>query len=205
MYLTESLVVAEYIAEMYGVTTESGNMLLPNTPLQRATMRLFMELCGPSSSFPYFAILRAGNDPEERETAIQSFQEGLKNVNAFLKHYAVNDGPFLFGQQFSLAECNMAPFVYRACVIVPAITASRSDNNTPSSQENVVDPLQMCQELGLDHLSRWIKAILERPSVVETSRQDDIMQGTRKMMERLAAMSTTTSTSGTTTTVASTK
>ena len=50
--LTESLVVSQYVAEKFG-----SDVLLPSSARDRATMRLFTELCG--SSFSYIPILRA--------------------------------------------------------------------------------------------------------------------------------------------------
>jgi hypothetical protein len=64
------------------------------------------------------------------------------------------DGMFLLGKRFSLAECNTAPFLQRCCAILPEFTG--------------VDPLQLCDELGLGRLKGWIEAVLARPSVVKT-------------------------------------
>jgi hypothetical protein len=58
------------------------------------------------------------------------------------------------GKRFPLAECNAAPFLQRCCAILPEFTG--------------VDPLQLCDELGLGRLKGWIKAVLARPSVVKT-------------------------------------
>ena len=134
VYLTESLVVTEYIAEQHG-----HDSLLPAKAEDRATMRLFHELCG--SCFSYVPILRASGD-EERNKAIQAFKEGLVNANTFLKHYQP-EGPFLMGKQFTVAECITAPFVQRACTILPALTADDAV---------VVDPLDICAKIGRAHV-----------------------------------------------------
>lgn len=174
--LAESLVIAEYIAETHG-----RDILLPSSAKDRATMRLFTELCG--SSFSYIPILRAKN-AEQVVSAVQALKDSLVNVDAFLKHY--HSDPFVTGEQFSLAECNAAPFVFRACTILPAFTGREG-----AASSTVVDPMQICNELDLKHLKRWMQAVLERPSVVETSgTKEDMIASTSRLLERLAAMAT---------------
>jgi glutathione S-transferase len=167
-FLCESLVVAEYIAEVYG-----KGSLLASSPEDRARVRLFTELCG--SYFSYFSLLRAyidngGGAP----AALESFKDGLICANAFLSEGS-KDGPFLLGERFSLAECHAAPFLQRCCAILPEFTR--------------VDPLQLCDELGLDRLKVWIEAVLVRPSVVMTGvSMGDMRESTKRMLERFAAM-----------------
>lgn len=177
--ICESLVVAEYVAE----TLDNDNKklsLLPTSAKDRATMRLFTELCG--SSFSYFPLLRAKG--EKLESALTAFKDGLIAADAFLKHH--HSGPFLLGETFSLAECNAAPFVQRACTILPAFTADDSHDS-----KMVVNPFQICDELGLQHLKAWMEAVLARSSVVETGvPKEQLMESTQKMLERFAAMET---------------
>ena len=171
VYLTESLVLTEYIGEEFG-----RDKIFPPKAADRATMRLFSELCG--SSFSYVPILRAKG--EERESAIKAYKECLASVDAFLKHY--KSGPFVCGETFSLAECNAAPFVQRACAILPALTSGE--------EGPVVDTLAICDELGLVHLKRWIEAVMARPSVVNTGvAPEDMVQKARALLERFATMS----------------
>jgi len=167
--LCESLVVADYAAEQFGAETS----LLPASAKDRATMRLFTELCG--SSFSYFPILRAQG--EKQKAVLESFKEDLVATDSFLKHY--KSSPFLFGDDFSLAECNAAPFVQRACAILPALT----------SGENSANPMEICDELGLVHLKAWMEAVLKRPSVIETGVQEEIMvERTTAMLKRMEEM-----------------
>jgi len=175
VYVTESLIMTEYIAEEHG-----REKLLPSKATDRATMRLFTELCG--SSFSYVPILRAAKaEGDEYESAIHAYREGLVKVDTFLKHY--KSDPFVCGNQFSLAECNVAPFVQRACTILPALTTG--DDGTSK-----VDTMAICNEMGLIHLQRWIRAVLTRPSVVSTGvPPDEMIQRTRQMLDRFATMS----------------
>jgi glutathione S-transferase len=174
-FLCESLVVAEFVAEQFG--SPDQNQLLPASAIDRATMRLFTELCG--SSFSYVPLLRA-KEGDKLDAAIKSFQDGLVATNAFLKHH--NSDPFLLGNQFTLAECNAAPFVQRACIILPAFTSKKSS-------PVVVNPMDICDELGLDHLKKWMQAVLVRPSVIDTGVPEEILlERTGKMLERFAEM-----------------
>lgn len=177
--LTESLVVADYIAEQFGekitTTTNNNNLpsLLPALAHERATTRLFTVLCG-GSAFSYFPLVRDA-EGEKREAAMQTFQDGLVGANAFLKHHHNSAGPFLLGDRFSLAECNAAPFVQRACTILPAFCQ--------------IDPLELCDELKLDHLKQWMEAVLARPSVIATGvSKEKLLEGTTAMLARFAAM-----------------
>ena len=162
--LCESLVVAEYIAELQAKLIEEGPssmglLLLPTKPEDRAIMRLFFELC--SSCFTYFPILRSAGDETKLEAALDQFKMGLLNVDTFLRTMGNRgrDGPYLFGNQFTLAECNAAPFVQRACMVLPTgIGSGRS-----------IDPLDICDEFKLDRVKCWIMAVLDRPSVSETA------------------------------------
>ena len=168
--LCESLVVTEYLAHEY------VNNLLPSKVEDRAIMKLFSELCG--TSFSYFPILRVkdSDDPKAKEEAKLKFVESLVATNSFLKHYGSNNGPFLFGKQFTLAECNVAPFVQRMCIVLPAMT------------DDDVNPIQICEELQLTHLKAWILAILQRPSVQSTSVPKEVLiNNMNKMLERMNA------------------
>lgn len=169
VFLCESIIVAEYIAEKHQV-------LLPSTLEDRAIMRLFTEFC----NFSYFPLLRAKDDKLDAE--FTTFREGLVAVDTFLNHHGNGEGPFLFGSTFSLAECNAAPFVQRACIILPAFTGQAANSVK-------VNPLDICDDLGLIRLKQWMEAVLSRPSVVASGvPKDDLLKGTTRMLERFAAM-----------------
>lgn len=170
--ICESLIVAEYIAEQFAAGASS---LLPAEAKDRATMRLFTELCG--SSFSYFPLLRAKD--EKLKEAVETYKEGLVAADTFLMQLGNDDGPFLFGNQFTLAECNTAPFILRACTILPAFTGG----------DRPINPLETCDDLGLVRLKRWMEAVLSRPSVIATGvAKEQMITSTTNMLERFAAM-----------------
>jgi hypothetical protein len=43
-------------------------------------------------------------------------------TDAFLTRHGTEEGLFLFGNAFSLAEGNAAPFVQCVCTVLPALT-----------------------------------------------------------------------------------
>merc|ERR1712176_881226 len=96
------------------------------------------------------------------------------------EHY-ISEGPFLLNQ-FSLAECNVAPLVQRCCTILPAFTGKEKGRA-------VVDPLKLCEELGLDRLKAWMVAVLAHPSVIATGvAEEQLIGNVSRMLERFAAM-----------------
>jgi len=174
-FFCESMVVAEFIAEAYAESSQ----LLPKRAEDRAVMRLFIELCG--STFSYFPLLRAEED-KDFDSALKTLKEGLVNTDAFLKH-SHPDGPFLLGDKFTLAECTVAPFVQRCCTILPAFTGKSKSSRKP------VDPLDLCDELGLIRLRKWIEAVNSRPSVKASEvSTNGMIESTTRMLERFAAM-----------------
>ena len=177
--LCESRIVAEYVAEKYG-----NGLLFPQTVEERAIMNLFIELCG--SAFSYFPLLRLKKDTDDDfKTAVSNFEQGLQGVDKFLHQHHPN-GPFLFGETFTLAECNIAPFLQRCCVILPEFT-KENDND----DDAMIDPLEICEKLSLHRLKMWMEAVLSRQSVIETGVPNaQMIQNTYNMLERFASMET---------------
>jgi len=176
--ITESLIVTDYLAESY---PDAG--LIPTSSEDRATMRLFSELCG-SSSFSYWNILRARGDDAKFASAVEEFKQGLINANAFLEKKGDSRGPFVFGEQFTLAECNTAPFIQRACNVLPAFTCE-------GDAFAIVDPITICKEQGLLRLKKCMEATLARPSVKSIELpEEEMIQSVSKMLKRFAEMQT---------------
>lgn len=185
VFLCESLIVAEYIAESVAwpdaITANGDDGLLPTRAADRATMRLFTELCGPN--FSYFPLIRA-QGTDDAESQLQTLKKGLVSVDAFLTKAGcgADGGPFLFGERFSLAECNAAPFLQRCCAVLPEFTGV-------DDGDQMVDPIKICDELGLVRLKEWIEAVLSRPSVVATGvPKKDMLQSTSRMLARFASL-----------------
>mmetsp|Transcript_32731 Transcript_32731/g.64854 ORF Transcript_32731/g.64854 Transcript_32731/m.64854 type:complete len:141 (-) Transcript_32731:263-685(-) len=134
-------------------------------------------------SFSYWPILRAKG--EAREAAIETYKQDLTGIDVFLSRVGEGSGPFLLGDRFSIAECNAAPFVQRACTILPSFTGRGEMGN---GEGKSVDLLELCDELNLVRLKMWIKAVLARPSVVHTGvSNEDMVKSTTQMLKRFAS------------------
>lgn len=149
--LTESLVVVEYLAERAG----ANHPFNPPNARARALARLMVET-SPFSNFLVFA--KTAGDDAARDTALQRFQAQVSNAERFLGLHGADSGPFLFGQEMSLAEAAIAPFVART---VPCL-----------KEYARVDPFDGI--FGY-RVARLVDAILARPSVQETSLSEDAL------------------------------
>lgn len=166
--IVESLVVVEYVSDAF----PSGTRLMPDNASGRAAARLSVEL----SPFNYFNILRAGDD-QAKADALSDLKTNLAGFDAFLQQANRGAGPFLL-EDFSLAECALAPFVQRACILLPHFAQ--------------VDLLETCTYTGLDRLAAWIEAVLERPSVIASGVPSEAMvASTEAMLKRFSEAAVT--------------
>lgn len=165
--LCESTVITEFLANI-----DDNHQLLPQSPKKRAKIRLFVDLCG-STFNSYVAFLRVQNE-EQLQTEYDQLQDKMMLLDAFLaasSQHQTPKGPFLLGQQFTLAEIHLAPFVQRCCEQLPP----------------PYDPLSICEQRGLfqNHLQPWMQALLERDSVVATASFQEMKVRQEKMTNRL--------------------
>ena len=83
--LCESNVVAEYVADIYG----PSSTLLPTNPNDKATMKLFTELCGTSFRTHGILVPAHQGDMKKFEIAFKSLKDELVNIDSFLNHVVV--------------------------------------------------------------------------------------------------------------------
>ena len=164
--LVESMVILEYLQDRWPLGSET-------TPEQRAMCRLFADRY--SSSISYMPLLRAAPGSSEESEALKTLVAGMKSLDSFLREFGDDEGPFLLGSTFSLAEEATAPFAQRLCTVLPGIRPEH-------------DPLVLLSEHGMTRLLAWLEAVCARPSCVETiPPADELVGGFRKMLERMAA------------------
>lgn len=116
----------------------SGNALQPNDPSSRFRMNVLIQkhyIAGPM-----FGLLRA-QTPEQLETAKGPFISALSAVGADVQ------GPYLLGDQFTLADIIYLPFVEIALTAVVPIRGIE----LPNTEE-------------LNKLKEWFAACIARPS-----------------------------------------
>jgi len=167
--LVESLVICEYLYDLTADDSASGK---PLSATQKASARLFTALCAPKLSF--FKILTSEPGSDEETKAVQDLRAGLRDVNAYLERHGHPEGPFFFGDAFSvLAEAVLAPFVQRLMAVLPGLRPE-------------LDPLTFMEEDGLARLAAWTKAICEHGSCVDTiATRDELVTGYSKLIQRM--------------------
>lgn len=110
----------------------------------------------------YYSILTAGSEMSVNE-AMDQFVGDLALLNSLLKD---SEGPFLLGESFSVAECIAAPWVQRFFVTLLHYRSIDFDDILKKNQ--------------LEKTASWMKAVRERPSVVESKCCEDEMLAAAK-------------------------
>jgi len=150
--LVESEVVARFVARHW---RSQGTALLPEDAVREARMNLFVQqfMDGMSASLFTFPAAKSGAAVSKHfETIVNALQAVQR---AFQLHgEQTTSGPYFFGEQYSLAETLTAPFVVR---MIPIFKHHRG-----------VDVLCLCEALGASELKRWMQAVCERPSTVQS-------------------------------------
>ena len=161
--LVESSVTVEYLAE------RAGAPFYPASAAKRASARLMAEI-QPFQN--YFAFIKVRDDKEKLAEKVQEFEEAVAAFETFLEIHQDSDGPFLCGSDMCFGEAVMAPFVVRC-----------GPNLKHFCDVDVLEIARRHPRVG-----RLISAILERPSVKETSLSDEkIVEGMTRMMKMFAA------------------
>ena len=162
--LVESSVTVEYLAE------RSGAPFYPASAAKRASARLMAEI-QPFQN--YFAFIKVRDDKEKLAEKVAAFEKDVENFETFLEiHQGDSEGPFLCGSDMCFSEAMMAPFVARG---IPNLKHFCD-----------VDVMEIARKHP--RVGRLITAILERPSVKETSLSDEqIVEGMTRMMKMFAA------------------
>lgn len=164
--IAESMVVLEYLHDLDGTNLLSAR--------EKATARLFAQMMPQWLSF--IPLLRADNEDAKAE-ALQALLEGMDAADEFLRTHGSEEGPFVAGDRFSLAEMATAPFVLRFLVILPGLRPEFS-------------PFEMLQSRGLDRLSTWMDAVRSRPSCTASlPPAEQLVEGYKKLLARMAAAS----------------
>ena len=162
--LVESSVTVEYLAE------RSGAPFYPASAAKRASARLMAEI-QPFQN--YFAFIKVRDDKEKLAEKVAAFEKDVENFETFLEvHQGDSEGPFLCGTEMCFGEAIIAPFVVRCGPNLKHFCG--------------VDVLEIARRHP--RVGRLITAILERPSVKETSLSDEkIVEGMTRMMKLFAS------------------
>jgi len=134
---------AEYIDDVF----PSRNALWPKDPKQRVAVRQLSEVGGAAGFMFWFA------PAETWVEKITDHAAKLKLLENCLRIYGKEDADFLLGKHMCMAEVMLAPMVIR-WVVALGIKG--------------FDSMKFVSDLGLDRVSKWCSAIIERPSVKQS-------------------------------------
>ncbi|EMD33587.1 hypothetical protein CERSUDRAFT_159757 [Gelatoporia subvermispora B] len=104
--LRDSLVICEFFEDAYPGTTP----LLPADPFERAYARLWMDYV-TKSVIPAFQRLTLSQEPDKQHAMLDELIKAMRTFTEKIK------GPWFLGEQFSLVDIFIVPWVLRDHVI----------------------------------------------------------------------------------------
>ena len=105
--LYESLVLCEFLEDAYPTNEPK---LLPSDPFERAYTRLWVDYIN-KSIVPAQMRLTQAQDPEKQKAALEEANKALRTFVAEAK------GPYFLGDNFSLVDVTIAPWVARDYIV----------------------------------------------------------------------------------------
>ncbi|OBZ85474.1 Glutathione S-transferase omega-2 [Choanephora cucurbitarum] len=144
--LAESMVIVEYINDRY-----PEKNLLPKDPLKRAQIRFAIEYFSSKVTPEFYKFLMNIKAENARADYEKNINQALTRFDELLKEQSAT-GPYFLGEEFSLADIAIAPFVFRIHAI----------NNV------LLDGLKLETVTSSSRLTEYIKGLLTRPSVKDT-------------------------------------
>ncbi|KAI6119017.1 glutathione S-transferase [Pisolithus croceorrhizus] len=101
----ESLVLLEFLEDAYPSHKPS---LLPSDPYERARQRIWIDHISKAVVPAWMRLVMAQpNEPEKLQTALNELYEGLRKLQHEVK------GPYFAGEQFTLVDVVLVPWVTR--------------------------------------------------------------------------------------------
>ncbi|OLY80564.1 Glutathione S-transferase omega-1 [Smittium mucronatum] len=142
--LVESLLIVEYIAEQY-----PQSRLMPDSPLDRYKVRLFIDYFGNNlQSLPY-RLMSASKDESAKAELYTEIVQKLHTMNDKLLEGS-DEGPYFFGQHFTAADIAAIPAIERLEMTL---------------EFNGFDIKSIT---GLERFNSWKSAVKARPSYSST-------------------------------------
>lgn len=117
--LYESLVLCEFFEDAF---PDHKPHLLPSDPVARAQVRIWVDHV--SKAFvPAFHRLLQSQEKDKQDAARQELYEATRTLMEKVK------GPYFLGEEFSLADVSIAPFILRDYVLAEHRDYKRSEVN----------------------------------------------------------------------------
>lgn len=105
--IAESLVIIEYINDRF-----PEKNLLPKDPLKRAYIRYFIEIFSSKVSSEFFKFIFNIKEESARIEYEKNIGVSFERLNELLVQQSPS-GPYFLGNEYSLADIAIAPFVAR--------------------------------------------------------------------------------------------
>jgi len=161
-FILESNVIAEFVADLFPQAHLRPKGNLADSALKSAKMRFFVETWGSKVQGSIFAPIFGAGDKDAPTKIIN----GLKNdIVPLLKE---NGGPYVLGQEFSMADVLTHSFLLRLFAFAKAGFYG----------EGVYGQLQEIKEVA-----EWHNAIAARESVKKTWDEERIIEQLKKRLE----------------------
>ena len=153
----ESQVCIEYLDEAF----PEGCSLLPESPVDRATVRIWCDYICKKLVPPFYAILMKRTE-SEREQAKSAFTEAIKELMSAMK----DSGPYFLGSKYSMVDIMMFPH----CLRINQILEHYRKFNIPATPE-------------FERYHKWYQAMLKRQAIKDTIQNNARIQAKYKRYE----------------------
>nr|ACF15452.1 glutathione-S-transferase [Phanerodontia chrysosporium] len=115
--LYESIILCEFLEDAY---PNYKPKLLPEDPFERAYARIWLDYISKSIIPANFRLIQA-QTPEKQQEALADFNKALKQFAEKIK------GPYFLGEQFSLVDIAIVPWIVRDYIIAENRGFKRED------------------------------------------------------------------------------
>jgi len=143
----ESEIVNEYLAQKFA---DLGNPLMPQDPAACAAVRLWNHHLNSKLAPAHFTYLMNKNSSIDARK-----RDDLEETLQYYEHHLV--GPYLIGEQFTLADVNALPFFERLVFSCRRFKGYE----IPES---------------MTRLHSWLNLVMQRPSFIATKRPEDKLE-----------------------------
>lgn len=158
--LFESNIICEYLEEAYTDESEYGPRLLPQDPYERARCRLWIDHISSRIIPAFYKFIQ--HTPEKAYSLDQVRQEFQGHLRTFAKELD-EAGPWFLGEDFSLVDISLAPWVLRLFLI---------DHYKPGGVQ-IPDPDSSEDDDVWRRWRKWAAAIKDRESSKQTWSDDE--------------------------------
>lgn len=168
--ITESAVVAQFLADAFPGAFLPASKESPTSALQRARINFFADAWSSKVGSNLFPLFMASDAAAKDEIVTKIVAAVEKEIEPLLK----NAAPFFNGsQELTLAEALIAPFLVRLY---------------DASEDGELAPRTLAEKLdALPNFAKWAKAVRARPSVTGIYDAQSILQRTKERLAKMAA------------------